>query len=114
MVVQKPLYGIPEARTHWWAIYNKHHQEKLGIETSLYDLCLLITTSRDAFRVIGIQTDNTLILGDDNFTKIKQDELEKAKLSTKLVNILSYKTLLIFNSGILHTEGDDLILVQKG
>jgi hypothetical protein len=81
------------------------------METSLYDLCLLITTSKDTFRVVGIQIDNTLILGDNNFVKLKQDKLEKAKLSAKLVDTLLYDTLLIFNGGILCTEGDDIILV---
>ena len=114
MVVRKPLYGIPEAGTHWWATYNKHHQEKLGMETSSYDPCLLITTSKDAFGVVGMQTDDTLILGDDNFAKLEQDKLEKAKLSAKPVDTLSYETPLIFNGGILRTEGDDIILVQKG
>ena len=51
---------------------------------------------------------------DDNFIKLKQDELEKAKLSAKPVDILSDETLLIFNGGILRTEGDDIVLVQKG
>ena len=74
----------------------------------------MITTSKDAFRVIGIQTDDTLILEDDNFIKLEQDELEKAKLSAKPVDTLSDETLLIFNSGILRTEGDDIVLVQKG
>jgi hypothetical protein len=58
-----------------------------------------------------MQTDDTLILGDNNFTKLKQDELEKAKLSAKPVDTLSYNTLLIFNGGILCIEGDDIILV---
>ena len=39
---------------------------------------------------------------------------KKAKLSAKPVNTLSDETPLIFNSGILRTEGDDIILVQKG
>jgi hypothetical protein len=58
-----------------------------------------------------MQINNTLILGDDNFAKLKQDKLEKAKLSAKLVNILLYKTLLIFNSSILYIKSDDIILV---
>ena len=74
----------------------------------------MITTSKDAFRVIGIQTDDTLILEDDNFIKLEQDELEKAKLSAKPVDTLSDETPLIFNGGILRTEGDDIVLVQKG
>jgi hypothetical protein len=61
-----------------------------------------------------MQTDDTLILRDDNFIKLEQDELEKAKLSAKPVDTLSDETLLIFNGGILRTEGDDIVLVQKG
>ena len=55
MVVIKPLYRILEASTHWWATYYKHHREKLSIETSIYDLCLLITkTLGECFGVVGI------------------------------------------------------------
>jgi len=61
-----------------------------------------------------MQTDDTLILRDDNFAKPEQDELEKAKLSAKPVDTLSDETPLIFNSGILYTEGSDIVLVQKG
>lgn len=114
MVVRKPLYGIPEAGTHWWATYNKHHREKLGMQTSSYDPCLLITTTKDAFGIVGMQTDDTLILGDDNFARIEDEELHKAKLSAKPTEALSYETPLIFNGGILRTEGDDIILAQKG
>jgi hypothetical protein len=63
MVVLKPLYGVAEAGTYWWATYSKHHKEKLLITTSTYDLCLLVTTTREAFGIVGIQTDNTIILG---------------------------------------------------
>ncbi len=44
MVVLKPLYGVPEAGMHWWATYSKHHKEKLSMEPSTYDPCLLIST----------------------------------------------------------------------
>ncbi|KAI0994535.1 hypothetical protein K3495_g13645 [Podosphaera aphanis] len=50
MVVRKPLYGIPEAGTHWWATYHKHHRENLGMEPSTYDPCLLITKKCRAVR----------------------------------------------------------------
>ena len=43
MVVLKPLYNIAEADTHWWATYSRHHKEKLGMVSSTYDPCLLIT-----------------------------------------------------------------------
>ena len=47
MIVLKPLYGIAEAGTHWWATYSKHRREKLHMTTSTYDPCLLITTAKE-------------------------------------------------------------------
>jgi hypothetical protein len=35
---------------------------------STYDLCLLITTTKDAFKIVGIQTNDTLILAFDEFS----------------------------------------------
>jgi hypothetical protein len=69
------LYRIPEAGTHWWAIYYKHHKEKLHITTSSYDPCLLITTKKEAFGVVGMQTDNTLFLASDEFAALEDSEL---------------------------------------
>jgi hypothetical protein len=34
MVVIKPLYGIAEAVTHWWATCFNHHGERFGMGTS--------------------------------------------------------------------------------
>ncbi|KAK1958699.1 hypothetical protein LY78DRAFT_532682, partial [Colletotrichum sublineola] len=43
MQVIKPLYGIAEAGTHWWATYSRHHRENLEMDTSTFDPCLLIS-----------------------------------------------------------------------
>ena len=83
------------------------------MQTSSYDPCLLITTSKEAPGVVGMQTDDTLILGDDNLAKVEQDELEKAKLSAKPVDTLSHDTPLI-NGGILRVQDQNIALVQKG
>jgi len=56
---------------------------------------------KDTFRIVGIQINNTLILGDDKFAKLKKEKLKKAKLSTKLIENLLYKAPLIFNSSII-------------
>jgi hypothetical protein len=40
-----------------------------------YDLCLLITTTKDAFGIVGMQTNNTLILASDEFSQKKDSEL---------------------------------------
>jgi hypothetical protein len=39
--VLRPLYSVPEAGTHWFRTYYKHHVEKLQLTTLLYDPCLL-------------------------------------------------------------------------
>jgi hypothetical protein len=63
IVVFKPLYRVAKTGTYWWAMYSKHHKEKLLITTSIYDPCLLVTTTREAFGIMGIQTNNIIILG---------------------------------------------------
>jgi hypothetical protein len=113
MIVRRPLYGVPEAGTHWWATYHKHHQEKLQMTTSSYDPCLLITTTKDAFGVVGMQTDDTLILGDNNFTRLEDNELMKANIKAKPTEALSYDSPLIFNGCILRQEDNAITLVQK-
>src|SRR5438876_6453707 len=101
MIVRKPLYGILEAGTYWWATYYKHYKEKLSMVTSLYDPCLLITAKKEVFGVVGMQTDNTLFLGLKEFATLEDKELEKAKLTVKLREELSLKNNLIFNRCIL-------------
>ncbi|KAI0994967.1 hypothetical protein K3495_g13215 [Podosphaera aphanis] len=100
MIVRRPLYGIPEAGTHWWATYNKHHRENLRMIPSTYDACLLYTTSSisgNVFGIIGMQTDDTLILCDDEFAAREQRELEKAHIPAKPREVLSHSTPLSFN-----------------
>jgi hypothetical protein len=75
--------------------------------TSTYDPCLLITTTKEVFDVVRMQTDDTLILESEEFDTIKDKELIKVKFSAKLKELLSSETPLIFNSCILiQKEGD--------
>jgi hypothetical protein len=114
MIVRKPLYGIPEAGTHWWATYYKHHKEKLSMTTSSYDPCLLITTKKGIFGVVGMQTDDTLILGSEEFANLEDKELKKAHFSAKPRDELSCITNLIFNGCVLTQDSDNnTILRQK-
>jgi hypothetical protein len=113
MKVLKPLYGIPEAGTHWWVTYNKHHKEKLSMESSTYDPCLLISTPSKPFGVVGMQTDDTLILGSTEFSKTEDQELNKAKLLAKPKEALSVTTPLIFNGCVLSLDGTTIRLRQK-
>lgn len=54
MVVTKSLYGIPEAGTHWWITYWKHHIYNLLMKTSTFDPCLIISIREDEFGVVGM------------------------------------------------------------
>ena len=113
MVILKPLYGIPEAGTHWFSTYHRHHTEKLKMATSTYDLCLLITTTKDAFGMVGIQTDDTLILASDEFLQKEDSELTQANLRAKPKTTLTSDEPIIFNRGVLSIEGDTVVLRQK-
>ncbi|TVY58347.1 hypothetical protein LCER1_G002696 [Lachnellula cervina] len=53
------------------------------------------------FRIVGMQTDNTLILVDIAFAKLEDNKLKKAKLRAKPKEKLMLIMPLIFNSCIL-------------
>jgi hypothetical protein len=77
---------------------------------STYDSCLLITTTKKAFSIVGIQTDDTLILRSEEFNTIEDEKLTKAKFSAKPKELLSSETLLIFNGCILTQKKGDLAI----
>ena len=114
MVVLKPLYGIAETETYWWATYSKHHKEKLLMTTFTFNPCFLITITGTLFGIISMQTDDTIILKNDQFSALKKDELVKANLMAKLKEKLDLKTLLLFNRCILSLNKDFIALHQKG
>jgi hypothetical protein len=45
------------------------------MDTSTYNPCLLITTTNNIFGVVGIQTNDTIILGDKRFSAQEKHEL---------------------------------------
>jgi hypothetical protein len=56
-------------------MYSKYYKEKLLIDTSTYNPCLLITLTNSVFGVVGIQTNNIIILGDKRFLIQEEQEL---------------------------------------
>jgi hypothetical protein len=111
MVVVKPLYGIAEAGAHWWSTYFKHHCEKLTMEVSTYDPCLLITlASSECFGMVGMQTNDTLGLSDDAFA-IKK--FQKLVFTTKEKQFLTPDNPLFFNKCVLIVNKDILRIRQK-
>ena len=81
--------------------------------TSTYDPCFLITTTKEVFGVVGMQTDDTLILGSEEFSILENVELTKANLSAKPKEALSLDTPLIFNGCVLTQHRDTVELQQK-
>lgn len=75
MKVIKPLYGIAESGNHWYTTYSRHHKTKLGMASSPYDPCLMISDGTHGFGVVGMQTDDTIILSDDQFSRKEDEEL---------------------------------------
>jgi hypothetical protein len=112
MVVVKPLYGIAEAGTHWWATYSNHHKTKLSMETSTYDPCLLISTSdSEGFGIVGMQTDDTIILADDKFHGKEEATMT---FKSKEKDILAATKPLVFNGCVISMIDDVIQCTQKG
>jgi hypothetical protein len=44
-------------------MYSKYYKEKLLMTIFTYDLCLLVTITRETFGIVGIQTNDIIILG---------------------------------------------------
>jgi len=116
MMVTKPLYGIAEAGTHWWATYNRHHRENLQMDSSTFDPCLLISSPNNSnFGVIGMQTDDTIGLTDGEFSAREEKELEKATFTAKPKQLLTTDNFITFNGGVLSIAANgELTLRQKG
>src|SRR6266702_4893034 len=96
--VLKPLYGIPEARNHWFKIYYAHYIKNLNITQLTYNPCLLY--SNKLFSIISLQIDNILFLVDKTFIDIKENKLYKAKFIAKERERLTTIIPLKFNRTI--------------
>jgi hypothetical protein len=111
MMVIWPLYEIAEAGAYWWSTYFKHHTEKLGMETTTYDPCLLIIIADSGlFGLMAVQTDD--ILGFNNFAFAEKKARECVFLSKERQN-LAVLNFFNFNGGILTLENLILRLKQK-
>lgn len=106
--VEKPLYGIPEAGNHWFRTYQRHHVETLGMRPSAHDDCLLYTTS--GVGLVGLQTDDTLILADKEFAA---KEEEKLIFAAKPRQKLSANNALTFNGGVIRMIDEHTITLTQ-
>jgi hypothetical protein len=111
--VVKSLYEVLEAGAHWFNTYQKHHKNNLMMIESTFDSCLLHIEFINHFGLVDIQTDDTLILADDEFVTLEQNELARAHLTfkqrEKLISTISIK----FNDGLISFSDNFLLLTQS-
>ena len=82
--------------------------------TSIFNPYFLIITIGTLFRIISIQTDDTIILKNNQFLTLKEDKLIKVNLIAKLKEKLNLIIPLLFNRCILSLNKDSITLRQKG
>jgi hypothetical protein len=112
--VIRPLYGIPEAGNHWFRTYQQHHTNRLNMTTSTFDPCLLYSTEvATGFGIVGIQTDDTLLLADPAFAVREQQEIENASIKCKPREELTYEKPLKFNGGLISKSRQGITLSQE-
>lgn len=113
--IVRPLYGAAESGLYWFKTYHDHHVEKLEMETSTYDPCLLITYDGcEVFGMTGLQTDDTLSVVTPLFSQKEEVELGKAKFRAKPKTILTPQEPIEFNGGRIKLVRDQIWLMQKG
>ena len=111
--VARPLYGIPEAGTHWFQTYHTHHVQKLKMAQSTYDTCFLFSNNKEnGFGLIGLQTDDTLILADKTFAARENTELGKAGFLAKPCEILTQSHPLKFNGAVIEQHDQSITINQ--
>jgi hypothetical protein len=84
------------------------------MSTLTYDPCLLVTDGdADAFGLVGMQTDDTLMLRTAAFSSLEEKKLEEAQFRSKLKTVLSPDVQLDFNGCTLTIENGEAILNRK-
>ncbi|KAI0999447.1 hypothetical protein K3495_g8752 [Podosphaera aphanis] len=107
-----PLYGIPEAGTHWFYTYQKHHIDKLNMKLSTFDPCLLFNENQSA--IIGLQTDDSLIVATPSFMEIEEQKLTEANLLSKPIKKLGVDHPLEFNGFMITlNKSNNICITQK-
>lgn len=82
--VLRPLYGIPEAGTHWFKTYHDHHTVRLGLTVSSFDPCLMFS----AQAIVGLQTDDSLFSGTEDYITLEEEKRQSAGFPAKPIQRL--------------------------
>lgn len=110
--ILKPLYGVAEAGNHWWNTYSRFHTEALGMHQSTYDVCFMMRTD-EVYDVVSLQTDDTLMLGNQAFADLEEAAIAKAGFLAKPREALSSSNALKFNGGVLTLAADGSIYLSQ-
>lgn len=78
---------------------------------SIYNLCILYISG--LFSIMGIQTDNTLILADHDFASVKENAITSAKIMIKNREYLTPTHPLNFNNVQIQSNSDRIILMKE-
>ena len=100
--VVRPLYGVPEAGTHWFRTYHTYHTEKLGLTVSSFDPYLIF--SKQA--IVGFQTNNSLFCGIAEYLQLEEQARLEAGFPAKPIEKLHKGKDLQFNGTTISTNGD--------
>jgi hypothetical protein len=77
------LYSIPKAGNYWFKTYHNHYIKELNMSQSTYNPCLIYLNNPINFKIVGLQTDDTLLLANLVFTASEQEKIKKVKFLTK-------------------------------
>jgi hypothetical protein len=80
---------------------------------STYDPCLMYSTNNTSFGLVGLQTDNTLIVADNTFTEAEEAELQKAGFIAKKREQLTKGNRLKFNSRDITLQSNNSITITQ-
>jgi hypothetical protein len=105
------LYGVPKSGNHWFGTYYKHYVETLSINVSIYNIYLLYRNEEPYWAIVGLQTDNTLILANKAFADLEESRL---KFTAKKRQTLTVESPIKFNRGIISITANGDITVNTG
>jgi hypothetical protein len=79
---------------------------------STFDPCLFISKV-EPFGLVGMQIDDTLIIAEQEFLDLEEEERKKASYLAKPIESLEDGKDLTFNGCVLSKQGPILIVTQK-
>jgi hypothetical protein len=87
---------------------------QLNMTISTFNPYLLYSTkAATSFRIVSIQTNNTLLLTNPTFAIHKQQEIKNTSIKYKPREELTYKKPLKFNSGLILKSHQKITLSQE-